>query len=122
MRVLLLCGLGLVFPVVIFLSLTDAPVEMSMAWELAIVNANSKVSANHPTIDKFQILLDRIEEKCSNTRRDIAEVCMMGYLYRKERGSLDTLLEFTQKVDDSIPAGADVAMDLTPLVRAMMGE
>ena len=122
MRVLLLCGLGLVFPVVIFLSLTDAPVEMSMAWELGIVNANSKVSANHPTIDKFQILLDRIEEKCSNTRRDIAEVCMMGYLYRKERGSLDTLLEFTQKVDDSIPAGADVAMDLTPLVRAMMGE
>ena len=112
----------MVFPVVIFLSLTDVPGEMSMEWELAIVNANRQVPSNHPTIDEFQTLLDRLEEKCSNSRRDIADICMMGYLYRKERGSLDTLLEFTQKVDDAIPAGVDGAVDLTQLVRAMMGE
>jgi hypothetical protein len=122
MKVVLLCGLGLVFPVIIFVSLTDAPVDMSIEWELAIVNANSQVPPNQPSVEEFRILLDRLEEKCSNSRRNIADICMTGYLYLKERGSLDTLLEFTQKVDDAIPAGVDVAMDLTQLVRAMMGE
>lgn len=122
MKVLFFCGLALVFPVVIFLSLTDAPDAMSIEWELATVNANERVSTNHPTIDEFRILLDRLEGKCSNSRREIADICMMGYLYLKERGNLDTLLEFTEKVDDAIPEDLDVAMDLTPLVRAMLGE
>jgi len=122
MKVVLLCGLGLVFPVIIFLSLTDAPVDMSIEWELAIINANSQVPPNQPSVEEFRILLDRLEEKCSNSRRNIADICITGYLYLKERGSLDTLLEFTHNVDDAIPAGVDVAMDLTQLVRAMMGE
>ncbi|MCH8819261.1 MAG: hypothetical protein IIB03_02955 [Acidobacteria bacterium] len=95
---------------------------MSIEWELATVNANERVSTNHPTIDEFRILLDRLEGKCSNSRREIADICMMGYLYLKERGNLDTLLEFTEKVDDAIPEDLDVAMDLTQLVRAMLGE
>lgn len=122
MRLLLFCGLALVFPVVIFLSLTDAPVDMSIARELAIVNANEQVPSNHPTIDEFRILLDRLEKKCSNSRRDIADICMTGYLYRKERGNLDTLLEFTQKVDAAIPDHVDRVVDLTQLVRAMLGD
>ena len=89
---------------------------------MATVNANERVSTNHPTIDEFRILLDRLEGKCSNSRREIADICMMGYLYLKERGNLDTLLEFTEKVDDAIPEDLDVAMDLPQLGRAMLGE
>ena len=122
MKVLVFCGLALLFPLVIFLSLSDPPVEMSVARELAIVNAGDQVSSNHPTIEEFRILLDRLEGKCSSSRRDIADICMMGYLYRKERGSLDTLLEFTQKVDDAIPEEVEVAVDLVELVRAMLDE
>ena len=122
MKVLFLCGLGLVFPVVLFLSLTDAPANLSLEQELAIVNANDQVSLNHPSLDEFRILLDRLETKCSNSRREIADICMMGYLYLKERGSLDTLLEFTQKVDEVIPDNVDVEVNLVQLVRAMMGE
>ena len=122
MKVLFLCGLGLAFPVVLFLSLTDAPADLLLEQELAIVNANDQVSLNHPSLDEFRILLDRLETKCSNSRREIADICMMGYLYRKERGSLDTLLEFTQKVDEVIPDNVDVEFDLVQLVRAMMGE
>ena len=121
MRFLLFCGLALGFPVVIFLSLTDAPVDMAIEWELAIVNANNQVSSNHPAIKEFRILLDRLEKKCSNSRRDIADICMTGYLYRKERGNLDTLLEFTQKVDEAVPDHLEGAVDLTQLVRAMLG-
>jgi hypothetical protein len=122
MRFLLFCGLALVFPVVIFLSLTDAPVDRSIEWELAIVNANDQVASNHPAINEFRILLDRLEKKCSNSRQDIADICMTGYLYRKERGNLDTLLEFTQKVDEAVPDHFEGAVDLTQLVRAMLGE
>ena len=122
MKVLFLCGLGLVFPVVLFLSLTDAPADLSLEWELAIVNANDQVSSNHPTLDEFRILLDRLERKCFNSRREIADICMMGYLYRKERGNLDTLLEFTQQVDEVIPDHVDLAVDLAQLVLAMIGE
>ena len=122
MKVLFLCGLGLVFPVVLFLSLTDAPADLSLEQELAIVNANDQVSSNHPTLDEFRILLDRLERKCFTSRREIADICMMGYLYRKERGSLDTLLEFTQQVDEVIPDHVDLAVDLAQLVLAMIGE
>jgi hypothetical protein len=86
------------------------------------VNANDQVSSNHPTLDEFRILLDRLERKCFNSRREIADICMMGYLYRKERGSLDTLLEFTQQVDEVIPDHVDLAVDLAQLVLAMIGE
>ena len=121
MKVLLFAGLALFFPVVIFLSLTDAPVDMSIEWEMAIVHAHDQVPSTHPTVDEFRILLDRLEKKSSNSRRDIADICMTGYLYRKERGNLDTLLEFTQKVDEAVPDDVDVAVDLTQLVRAMLG-
>ena len=122
MKIVLFCGIALVFPVVLFLSLSDPPADLSLAKELAIVNANEQVSSNHPTIGEFRTLLDRLEKKCSNSRRDIADICMTGYLYRKDRGNLDTLLEFTRKVDEVIPNHVEVAIDLVPLVRAMMGE
>ena len=122
MKVLVFCGLGLLFPVLIFLSLSNPPVAMSVASELAVVNAGEQISSNDPTVDEFRILLDRLEKKCPNSRRDIADICMVGYLYRKERGSLDTLLEFTQKVDDAIPEEVEVAVDLVELVGAMLDE
>ncbi len=122
MKLVIFCGLALFFPVVIFLSLSDAPVDMSIARELAIVNANGQVPAGHPIIDEFRVLLDRLEKKSSSSRREIADICMTGYLYRKERGNLDTLLEFTQRIDQAIPDNFDAAVDLTQLVRAMLDE
>ncbi|MCH7804279.1 MAG: hypothetical protein IH937_09375, partial [Acidobacteria bacterium] len=46
--------------------------------------------------------------------------CITAYLWRKERGDLDTLLEFTQSVDEGIPAGLDFELDLQTIVRAML--
>ena len=121
MKVIFLCGLGLVFPVIIFLSLTDQPEQMSIEWELAIVNASDQVSRDHPTVNEFKNMLDRFENKCLNSRQDIADACVVGYLYRKERGNLDTLMEFMQEVNEAIIEDSDDPVDIRELVRAILG-
>ena len=120
MRILLISATALCFPVIILLSLTQPAVEMSPEWELAVVNAGAQLPSDHPTVGEFRELLDRLEEKCLNPRREIVEICITAYLWRKERGDLDTLLEFTQSVDEGIPAGLDFELDLQTIVRAML--
>ena len=93
---------------------------MSPEWELAVVNAGEQLPSDHSTVGEFRELLDRLEEKCLNPRREIVEICITAYLWRKERGNLDTLLEFTQSVDEGIPAGLDFELDLQTIVRAML--
>lgn len=122
MRLLLIGSLGLLFPIIILWSLTESPVERSLEWEMAAVHANAQVPSDHPTVAEFHILLDRLEEKCSNSRREIAEMCITAYLWQKERGNLDTLLEFTESVAKAIPETLQVKMDLKRLLLAMMGQ
>ena len=121
MKVIFLCGLGLVFPVIIFLSLTDQPEQMSIEWELAIVNASDHVSRDHPTVNEFKNILDQFENKCLNSRQDIAKVCVEGYYYRKERGNLDTLMEFMQEVNAAIVEDSDDPVDIRELVARHIG-
>ncbi len=120
MRPLFISAVALCFPVIILVSLTQPAVEMSPEWELAVVNAGAQLPSDHPTVKEFRELLDRLEEKCLNPRREIVEICITAYLWRKERGDLDTLLEFTQSVDEGIPAGLDFELDLQTIVRAML--
>lgn len=120
MKILVICAAALSFPVIILLSLTEPPIEMSPEWELAIVNAGAQLSSDHPSVGEFRVLLDRLEEKCLNPRREIGEICITAHLWRKERGNLDTLLEFVQSIDGAIPEELDVELDLQPIVRAML--
>jgi hypothetical protein len=41
------------------------------------------------------------------------EICITAYLWRKERGHLDTLLEFTNSIDQRIadPVGSPLEME-----------
>jgi hypothetical protein len=86
---------------------------MSPEWELAIVNAGAQLPSDHPTVGEFGVLLDRLEEKVSNSRPEIVEICITAYLWRKERGHLDTLLEFTNSIDERIadPVGSPLEME-----------
>ncbi len=120
MKVLFISAVALCFPVIIFLSLTQPTVEMSPEWELAVVNAGAQLPSDHPTVGEFRELLDRLEERVSDSRPEIVEICITAYLWRKERGDLDTLLEFTRSVDEGIPTGLDFELDLETVVRSML--
>ena len=120
MRLLFISAAALFFPVIILLSLTQPAVEMSPEWELAIVNAGAQLPSEHPTVGEFRELLDRLEEKCLNPRREIVEICITAHLWRKERGDLDTLLQFIQSIDEAIPEELDFELDLQTIVRAML--
>ena len=120
MRPLFISAVALFFPVIILLSLTQPTVEMSPEWELAVVNAGTQLPSDHPTVAEFRVLLDRLEEKCSNPRRDIVEICITAHLWRKERGDLDTLLGFIQSIEKAIPEELDFELDLQTIVRAML--
>lgn len=111
---------GILLPVIIIWSLTRPPKEMPLEWELAVVNAEARVPLDHPTVSEFRRLLDGLEKKCSNSRREITEVCIAAHYFRKERGNLDTLLEFTSDVDEAIPRDLDFKMDVKKVVRAMI--
>ena len=113
MKILIISAVALCFPVIIFWSLTQPAVEMSPEWELAIVNAGAQLPSDHPTVGEFRVLLDRLEEKVSNSRPEIVEICITAYLWRKERGHLDTLLEFTNAIDERIvdPVGSPLEME-----------
>ena len=100
MKILIISAVALSFPVIIFWSLTQPAVEMTPEWELAIVNAGAQLPSDHPTVGEFRVLLARLEEKVSNSKPEIVEICITAYLWRKERGHLDTLLEFTNSIDD----------------------
>ncbi len=120
MKILFICATALLFPVIILWSLTQPAVEMSPEWELAVVNAGTQLPSDHPTVAEFRELLDRLEEKCSNSRRDIVEICINAYLWRKERGDLDTLFEFIQSIDEATPVELDFELDLQTIVRGML--
>ncbi|MDA2938602.1 hypothetical protein MYX75_10110 [Acidobacteria bacterium AH-259-A15] len=120
MKNLFMLFAGILLPVIIIWSLTKSPKEVPLEWELAVVNAEARVPVDHPTVSEFGGLLDRLERKCSNSRREITEVCIAAHYFRKERGSLDTLLEFTSDVDEAIPKDLDFKMDVKKVVRAMI--
>lgn len=120
MRLFFVLSAGLLLPVIILWSLSSSSLEMSLEWELAVINAGEQVPSDHPTVSEFRILLDRLEKKSSNPRREIGDICITAYLWRKERGSFETLLEFTEVVDRAIPADLAMEMDLKQLVQAML--
>ena len=120
MRILLICAVALSFPVIILWSLTQPATKMSPEWELAVVNAGTQLPSDHPTVGEFSALLDRLEKGCLNTRQEIVEICITAHLWRKERGDLDTLLEFVQSIDEAIPENLDSELDLQAIVRAML--
>ena len=120
MKILLICATALLFPVIILWSLTQPVAEMSPEWELAVVNAGKQLPSDHPTVGEFRSLLERLEERCLNPRQEIVEICITAHLWRKERGDLDTLLEFVQSIDEAIPQKLDFELDLQTIVRAML--
>lgn len=122
MKLLFTVGFALLLPLIIIWSMTTPPKEMSLAWQLAVIDAEEQVPEHHPTVSEFGLLLDSLETKCSNPRAEIAQVCMATHAFLKERGSLLTLLEFTHKVDSAIPDSLDLRMDLKKVARAMAGE
>ena len=69
---------------------------------------------------EFSALLDRLEKRCLNTRQEIVDICITAHLWRKERGDLDTLLEFVQSIDEAVPENLDSELDLQAIVRAML--
>ncbi len=121
MRLIFVLSAGLLLPVIILWSLSSSPLEMSLEWELAVINAGEQVPSDHTTVAEFRILLDRLEKKSSSPRREIGEICITAHLWRKERGSFETLLEFTESVDRAIPPDLAMKMDLKQLVQAMLG-
>ena len=95
---------------------------MSLAWQMAVIDAGERVSEHHPSVSEFGILLDNLERKCSNPIAEIAQICMATHAFLEERGSLLTLLEFTQKVDKAIPDSLDLRMDVKKVARSIAKE
>ena len=94
--------------------------QVPLAWELAVVNVDGDLPVDHPLVAEFREILDRLETRCSNSRREIVEVCIAAYYYRKERGSLDTLLELTQTIEGAIGSEIARASDIREIVRQML--
>ena len=120
MKIIVICAVALLFPVIILWSLTQSAVEMSPEWELAVVHAGMRLPSDHPSVGEFRALLDRLDEKCLNPRQEMVEICITAHLWRKERGDLDTLMEFVQSIDEAIPEELDFELDLQTIVRAML--
>lgn len=120
MRLLILPALALFFPIIILWSLMQPIREVPLAWELAVVNADGDLPVDHPSVAEFREILDRLETRCSNSRREIVEVCIAAYYYRKERGSFDTLTELTQTIEGAIGSEIARAADIREIVRQML--
>lgn len=122
MRFLVLLLLAGVFPLLVILSLSDSAEEQAVEWELAVVNSERRVPADHPTVSQFGYLLDRLEENCTNSRREIAEVCIAVHNLRKRRGSSQTLLEFTTELEEAVMMnrGSGEEVDLRVVVEPML--
>ena len=107
-------------PLFILSSLTRPVRQVSLEWELAVVNAEADVSLDDPVVSEFRRLLDRLDEKCFNSRREIVETCIAGYRYQKERGDLDSLLEFTRQAEQMIPRQTGGKADVRQTVSDML--
>lgn len=94
--------------------------QVPLAWELAVVNADGDLPVDHPSVVEFREILDRLEARCSNSRREIVEVCIAAYYYRKERAGLDTLMELTQTIEGAIGSDAARVSDIREIVRQML--
>ncbi len=122
MKYLIMPAIALLLPLIIIWSMTTPAKEMSIEWQLAVVNAENQVPEHHPSVFEFAQLLDSLEGKYSNSRSEIAQVSMTAHAFLRERGSLLTLMEFTTRLDDSIPDDLDLKMDVRKVARAMMGQ
>lgn len=120
MRYLVMPAMAVLLPVLIIWSMTTPTEKMSIEWQLAVVNAENRIPENHPSVLEFAGLLDSLERKCSNSRSEIAEVSMTAHAFLKERGSLLTLMEFTTRLDKSIPENLE--RDVRQVVRDMVGQ
>jgi len=120
MRVIIFLALALAFPLIILWSLSNPTPEMTLEMEMAVVNAGKKVSAGDNTIGEFRGLLDQLEDRTSNSRREVADLCIAAYLWRKERGHLDSLLEFVEEVESMLPPEGTNRTDLKPMLQEML--
>lgn len=122
MRFLVILLLAAVFPILVILSLSDPAEEQPVEWELAVVNFEEKVPRNHPSVAQFGQLLDRLEEHCANSRREIAEVCIAAHHLRKRKGSSQSLLEFTTEVEEAalLSRGSGGKVDVRTVVEPML--
>jgi len=95
--------------------------EQTLEYQLAVINAVYRVPYSHPSISKFRKLLDSIQRKCRNGRREIGDMTVFAHKQLKEKSVRITLLELMEKLDYSIPSEAIGAnLDYAEIVAAYL--
>ena len=120
-KLLITVSFAVLLPLIIIWSMSTSPKEMSLEWQLAVIDAGEQLPEYHSNVAKSLLLLDSLEKKCSNSREEIARVCLATYSFLAERGSLLTLLEFIQQINESIPEHLDSKIDIKEAARAATG-
>lgn len=77
--------------------------EQTLEYKLAVINAGYRVPDNDSSISRFGSLLDSIQRKCRNGRRQIADMTVFAQRQLEEKGVKIALLELMEKLDYSIP-------------------
>ena len=121
MKLFITVGFAILLPLIIIWSISTPPKEMSLERQLAVIDAGEQLPEYHSNVAKSLLLLDSLEKKCSNSRQEIARVCLATYRFLAERGSLLTLLEFIQQIDESIPEHLNSKIDIKKAAQAATG-
>ncbi len=89
---------------------SDNDVESTWEYTLAKINAGGYVSNDDKTIKQFAKLLDSIEVKTKNSRKEISDMTVKAQEILKDEGIEVELLELTRNLDKSMP---DESKDLS---------
>ncbi len=82
------------------------PENTTVEYELAVINAGYRVESSDPSISQFSSLLDRIERKCINSRRQIADAAVAAQGLLKEKGIRMQLIDVMRNLNNAIPEEA----------------
>ncbi len=80
--------------------------DMSIEYKLAVVHKGANVRADDPLVGRFRSTLNRLEGKCPESRRKLADMGVKGRHILHQRGVKDSLLSVFENWLASIPAGA----------------
>lgn len=76
--------------------------DMSLEYQLAVLNKGGYVAENDLTVIQFENLLVSLDNKCEETPREIADVSVVVQTRLKEYSINLSLLKIMQDLDNSI--------------------
>ncbi len=91
--------------------------DMSLEYQLAVINKGGYVAENDLTVIQFENLLVSLDNKCEENPREIADVSVVVQTRLKESSINVPLLKIMQDLDNYIPL-SEIKLNLKEIAAA----